>query len=143
MIVSESARYVKINVCCHENDLFGVGQLAHMVALPSWKGACPARRLSGWRWSRGWLSAHRDRLARMSDPEEHTPPFVGLSRACFRMGMAASGLFAARKRSFEGRALSPRKGGARLYIMNGMTREAAQEPGGHRRGVAGNAGCCC
>ena len=37
---------------------------------------------------------------------------------------------AAWKKASGGRNLSPRKGGARLYIMNGMTREATQGLGG-------------
>ena len=68
----------------------------------------------------------------MSDPENRAPLFVGLARAPFRLGMAAPIPSSARKRSSEGRALSPRGGATRLFIMNGMTRAAAQELGGRK-----------
>ena len=63
-------------------------------------------------------------MSRMTDPDGHTPLFVGLARARFGLGMAASGLSAARKTAFDGRVPSPCKGGARLYKMDGMTRGA-------------------
>ena len=44
--VNEALEDVKITVRRHRNDQFGVGQLAHMVALPSWEGASPVRLLS-------------------------------------------------------------------------------------------------
>ena len=66
----------------------------------------------------------------MTDPGGRAPLFVGLSRARFGLGMAASGLSAGWNGAFEGRALSPRKGWARLYIMDGMTRGTTQESGG-------------
>ena len=125
--VREAFEDVKISVRCQKNDQFGVGQMAHMVALPSWKGACPIRLLSGRQWLRKWLTSHGDRLGRMSGPVGHTPMFTGLARACFGLGTAASSLSAAWKSAFDGRALSPRKGGTRLYFTNGMTRGAAQE----------------
>ena len=39
---------VRISLCCQKNDQLGVGQMAHMVALPSRKGARPARLPSDW-----------------------------------------------------------------------------------------------
>ena len=124
--ISESACGVKISVRRQKNDQFGPGPTAHMVALPSWKEACPARVPPGWLRLRGWLHS------RTTDPESHTPLFVGLVRARFGPGMAASGPSASREISFEGRVLSRRKGDARLYIMNGMTREPTQESGGRK-----------
>ena len=103
-----------------------------MVPLPTRKGACPVRILSGWPWLSGWLSAHRGCLGRMSDPWGHAPLFGGLARFRFGLGMAAAGLFVAWKRSPEGRTLAPRRGGARLHITNGMTREAGQKLGGRK-----------
>ena len=59
-------------------------------------------------------------------------PSSGLVRARFGLGKAPSGVSAARKKGFEGRSLSPRKGGARLFVVNGMVRGATQELGGMR-----------
>ena len=128
--VSEFANDVGISVRRQRDDQFGIGQLAHLVAPPSWKGACNVRRKPGWLLLRGWLSAHRGRSARMSDPGNHAPLFVGLARARFGLGTAASGLSVAWIKSFEGLVLSPWRGATRSYIMNGMTREAAQDTGG-------------
>ena len=93
--ISESASDVKISVLRRQNDHFGIGQMAHMVALPSRKGARPVLPLSGWLQFRGWLSAHRARLSRMSDPDSHTPLFVGFAGARFGLGIAAFVLSAA------------------------------------------------
>ena len=57
---------------------------------------------------------------------------VGLARARFGLGLAASGVTASWKKCFEGRNLSPRKGGARFYVVNGMPRETTQDLGGWR-----------
>ena len=46
--INESAGTVEVEFRCQENDQLGVGQLAHMVSLPSRKGACPVHLLSGW-----------------------------------------------------------------------------------------------
>ena len=66
----------------------------------------------------------------MSDAEGRTQLFGGLARTRFGLGMGDSGMSAVWKEAFNGRNFSPRYGGARLYIMNGMTREATQELGG-------------
>ena len=46
--------------------------------------------------------------------------------------MAPVGVAAAWGTSLEGRCVSPRKGGARLFLTNGMAREATRELGGWR-----------
>ena len=52
--------------------------------------------------------------------------------------MAPVVVAAAWKRSLEGRVVSPREGGIRLYLLDVMAREATQEPGGWRpQGVMG------
>ena len=56
--------------------------------------------------------------------------FVGLARAKCALGMAPAEVSARRKKSLEGRNGCTRKGGTRLYLTNGMAREAAQELGG-------------
>ena len=55
-----------------------------------------------------------------------------MALACARsgLGMAPSGVSAARKKGFDGRSLSPREDGARMYVAKGMAREATQELGG-------------
>ena len=55
---------------------------------------------------------------------------VGLARARFGLGLASSGVTASRRKCFDERNLSPRKGGARFYVVNGTPREATQELGG-------------
>ena len=88
------------------------------------------RLLADWLWFRNWLSRFRDRDRRLSAPPVSAPLFVRLARARFGLRMAASGIAAARKKGLDGKNLSPRKGGARMYVVNGRAREAAQELGG-------------
>ena len=57
-------------------------------------------------------------------------------RARFGSAMAPSGVSAARKKGFDGRSFSPRKGGARLYVVDGMAREATQELRGRKSPAA-------
>ena len=95
MYVNKALEAAKISVRSQENDQFGVGRMAHMVARQSRQGACPVRPLSGWLQLRKRLTAHTDRLGRISDPSNHTPLFIGLARARFGLGMAAPVLCAA------------------------------------------------
>ena len=62
--------------------------------------------------------------------------FVGLARARFGFGLAASGVSASWRKGFDGKNLPPRKGGARFYVVNGMAREATQELGGRKSPAA-------
>ena len=101
-----------------------------MASIPSWKEARPARLLSGGLWLRNWPALHQDNVNCTSDPEGHTPLFLDLARGRFGLSVAALRLSAAWERAFDGRSLSLRKGGTRLRIMNGMTREASQQRGG-------------
>ena len=59
--VSKALGDVEIGVRCQKNDQSGVGQMAHMVALPLWKVACPGRLLSGRLCLREWPAVCRDR----------------------------------------------------------------------------------
>ena len=59
--VDEPAGAVELKIRCRKNDQLGVGQSAHNVALPTWKGACPMRLLADWLGYRDWLSRFRDR----------------------------------------------------------------------------------
>ena len=52
--VAEACSVVEIKARCQKNDQFGVGQVARVVALPSWGGACPDRLVSEWLWFRAW-----------------------------------------------------------------------------------------
>ena len=130
MLVAEAIGEVELKVRRQKNGQLGVGQRSHVVALPSWRGACPVQLTSGWLWFRAWLARRRYYAGRMSSPPEGGPLFAVLARARFGLGMAPPRISAARKRDFEARSLSPRKGGARLYVANGMAREATQELGG-------------
>ena len=65
-----------------------------------------------------WLASYRDRAQRLSGTGASAPPFAGWAWARFRLSMAPSGMSASRKKVTEGRNLLPRKGGARLYLMN-------------------------
>ena len=57
---------------------------------------------------------------------------MGLARARLGLGMAPSGVSASWGKWFGGRNLSPRKGGSRMYVVNGMAREATQGLGGRK-----------
>ena len=103
-----------------------------MVALPAWGGACPFQLTSGWLWFRSWLAEYRNYSGRLATAGGEGSFLVGLARARFGLGLAASGVTASWKKCFEGRSLSPRKGGARFYVVNGMPRETTQELGGWR-----------
>ena len=128
--VGDPAGVGELKVRCRKNDQLGVGQVAHIVELPAWNGACPMSLLADWLWPRDWLSRFRDRDGRFSAPPVSAPLFVGPARARFGLRMAASGNTAAWKTGLDCKNLSPRKGGARLYVMDGMAREATQELGG-------------
>ena len=121
---------VDIKVRRRKNDQFGAGQLAHIAPLPSWGGACPLHLLSGWLWLRKWFTVYRDHALRLPGAAANAPLFVGLDRAPFGLSMAASGMSVSWGRALEVRNLSLRNGGARLYLMNEMSREATQKPGG-------------
>ena len=121
-----------LDVRCQKNDQFGVGQVAKVVALPSWGRACPLQLTSGWLWFRSWLAEHRNYTGRLAAAEREGPCLVGLARARSGLGLAASGVSASWRKCFEGRNLSPRKGGARFYVVNGMPRETTQDLGGWR-----------
>ena len=86
--------------------------------------------LSGWLVLGKWIAVHRNRARRSAGTEVSDPLLVGLARARFGLSMVASGMPASWKRVLEGRNVSPRKGGDRLYLMNGMSREATREFGG-------------
>ena len=113
-----------------KNDQFGVGQVSRVVALPAWGDSCPVHLASDWLWFRSWLSGSRDYAGRLAAAGEEGPFLVGLARPRFGLGLAASGVSASWKKCFEGRSLSPRKGGARFYVVNGMPRETTQDLGG-------------
>ena len=104
--------------------------LAHIVSLPLWGGTCPVRLLPGWMWLRRWLADYRDQACRPAAAGRRVPPYVGLARARFGLGVAASGVTASRKKVLEGRGLSHRRGGTRLYLMDSMSRVASHELGG-------------
>ena len=91
-----------------KNDQFGVGQVARAVALPAWGGACPLQLTSGWLWFRSWLAEHRNYTGRLAVAGGDGSFLVGLARARFGLGLAASGVTASWKKCFEGRNLSPR-----------------------------------
>ena len=69
----------------------------------------------------------RDYAGRVSPSPVEDALFAGMARARLGLGVAPSGASAARKKGYDGRGLSPRKGGARLYVVNGLAREAAQD----------------
>ena len=135
MAVDEPAGVVGLKMRCRKNDQLRVGQMAHIVALPAWKGACPIRLLADWLWFRDWLPRFRDRDGRLSAPPVSAPLFVGLARARFGLRMAASGITAAWKTGLDGKNLSPRIGGARMFAANDRAREATQELGGWKSPV--------
>ena len=72
-----------------KNEQFGGGQIAHVIALPSWQGACPVLLTSDWLWSRSWLARRRNYAGRMPSPSVESPLFVGPARARFGLGPVA------------------------------------------------------
>ena len=58
--VDEGVGAVELKVRLQKNDQLGVGERAHVVALPSWRGSRPFHLTSGWSWfaaghgSSGW-----------------------------------------------------------------------------------------
>ena len=115
-----------------KHDQFWVGQMAHLVTMNSWVAPCPARLLSGRLWPRGWLRRRRGHAGRLSGAEGGRPLFAGLVRAKIGVGVAASGMTASWNKVLERRVLSPRQGGARMYILDGISREATRELGGRK-----------
>ena len=85
-----------------------------------WVAACSVQLLSGWFWLRSWPKGHRDRVGRMSGAECSGALFVGLARARFGLGMAASGISAAWNETLERRTLPHRKSGTRLRRDTGI-----------------------
>ena len=128
--VDEANGVVALKVRRQKNDQFGVRQMAHVVALPSWQGACPVQLTSDWLWFRSWLARNRKYAGRMPSLADEGPLFAGLACAWFGLGLAPSGVTASWRKGFEGRSLPPRRGGARFYVADGMAREATQELGG-------------
>ena len=99
------AGQVNMMVARRKNDQAGAHQLAHPVAIPIW--FC------------GWLQASRYRYGGMSSdrlPEGGStspdPLYLGLARAHFGFGVAASGFRAATKSVCTG--ATQRRGDARL-----------------------------
>ena len=125
--VGEACGVVEVKVRCQKNDQFGIGQIARVVALPSWGEPCPVRLESEWLRFRAWLARNRGHAGRLATAMEGSPLSAGLARARSGLGLASSGVSASWKKGFEGRSLPPRKGGARFYVANGMAREATQE----------------
>ena len=97
-----SGTLVEIKVRAQKNDQFGVGQIARVVALPSWGGACPVALVSGWLWLRGWIARCRDYAGRLAASGPEGPVFIGLARARFGLALAASGVSASRDTPFWG-----------------------------------------
>ena len=128
--VDEAGGLVEVKVRSQENDQFGAGQVARVVALPSWGGARPVRLVTGWLRFGAWLVRNRDRAGGLAASGDNSTLFVGLARARFGFSLAASGVSASWKKGFDGTGLSPRQGGARFYVARGMAREATQELGG-------------
>ena len=128
--VDLSAGIVDTRVRRQKKCQFGVRQLAHIVSLPLWYGACPVHLLSGWLWLIEWLAVPRDDAHCVSGTEASTPLFVGFALARFGLSMATSGMPASREKVLGGRNLSPRKDSARLYLANGMSRQGTRELGG-------------
>ena len=120
----------ELKVRQQKNHQVAAGQMAHVIALPPWQGACPVLLTSDWLWFRSWLARHRNRAGRIPSSSDEGLLFAGLDRARFGLGLASSRVSASWAEGCEGRSLSPRKGGASFYVMNGMAREATQELGG-------------
>ena len=95
--------------------------------MPDWGNAFSVRMPSDRVWFRRWLKEHKGRDGHMcrshdgqtkgSDPDAW---FVGSARAKIGIGLASARFTAATKKVMDGRVVSKRKGGARLYVISGM-----------------------
>ena len=116
-----------IKVVWQKRDQARSGKLACLVAVPVWGIAGPVRIIAERLWFREWLGVYRDRRGRMSSdgvPEKDgTSPDV---RARFGCWMATTAITAAIESALVGRVVSPKKGGARLHGMKGMSRETTK-----------------
>ena len=83
-----------LDVRRQKNDQFGVGQVSSVVALPAWGEACPVQLSSGRLWFRPWLAKRRNYAGRLATSGGEGPFLVGLARARFGLGLAASGVTA-------------------------------------------------
>ena len=63
--VVDSRGVVELKVRRQKNDQFGVGQTAHMVVVPPWRGACPVQLTMGLLVFRGWSARNRDYARKM------------------------------------------------------------------------------
>ena len=81
-------------------------------------------------WFGDWLAHFRNQEGRFSAAPERSSLVLGLARARFGLSMAPLGIASAWRKGFGGRNLSPDEGGARLYVVNGVAREATQDLGG-------------
>ena len=62
--VGEATGVVELEVRRQKNDQFAAGQMAHVVALPSWQGACPVQLASDWLRFRSRLARNRNYTGR-------------------------------------------------------------------------------
>ena len=92
--IGQGRGVVEVRARCQKNDQFGAGQIARVVALPAWGGACPVCRISEWLRIRARLVRNRDCSTRMATFSEDSPLFVGLARARFGFGLASPGVSA-------------------------------------------------
>ena len=60
VVADEPAEVVELKIRCRGTEQLGVGQIAHIVAFPAWKGSCPMRLLADWLRFRDWLSQFRE-----------------------------------------------------------------------------------
>ena len=91
--VNDASEGVRISARCRKNEHFGVRQPAHMAAPLLWKGVCPIRLPPRWLRLRERLTVDRNRMGRMSVPENHTPLYSGWAwqrPACPLRGAAPS-----------------------------------------------------
>ena len=102
----------ELKVRQQKNGQAGAGQMAHVIALPPWQEACPVLLTSDWLRFRSWLARHRDHAGRIPSSADEGPLSVALARTRFGSGLPSPGVSASWKKGFEGRGVSPRKGGA-------------------------------
>ena len=115
-----------------------IGPARFLGGYPPLPGdACPGRIFpEGW-WLREWLKVNKDRggsISREKAPERGGTSLdvvsAKLAKSGFRYRTAAAAVNAAVKEAIRGRIVSARTGGSRMYVTNGMSREATQEPEG-------------
>ena len=125
--LGEDAGLLLAKTAKQKNGQFGEAQKPYVASIPPWALHCPVTVVGEWAWRREWLDNHKGRRCRMRSARAPTrtgllpaAPFFSISRPCLVPGLAAAALSAALEKILGGEPASPREGGARLELTDGV-----------------------